>query len=66
MIIVRADTLEEGIDLINSNQWGNGTSIFTSNGHTARKFQTTVEAGQIGINLAIPVPLPMFSFTGNK
>jgi len=66
MIIVRVDTLEEGINLINKNAWGNGTSIFTSNGHTARKFQTEVEAGQIGLNLPIPVPLPMFSFTGNK
>jgi len=45
MVIVRVDSLEEGIQLINKNTWGNGTSIFTSNGHTARKFQTEVEAG---------------------
>lgn len=66
MVIVRADSLQEGIDLINANEWGNGTSIFTKNGHTARKFQNEVHPGQIGINLPIPVPLPMFSFTGNK
>ena len=66
MIIVRAETLQEAIDLINENSWGNGVAIFTKNGHTARKFQTEIEAGQIGINLPIPVPLPMFSFTGNK
>ena len=66
MVIVRVDTFEEGLAIVNNNQWGNGTSIFTSNGHTARKFQTEVEAGQIGLNLPIPVPLPMFSFTGNK
>jgi len=66
MEIVRVDTLQEGIDFINRNSWGNGTAIFTKNGHTARKFQTEIEAGQIGINLPIPVPLPMFSFTGNK
>ena len=64
--IVRVDTLKEGIDFINANKWGNGASIFSKNGHTARKFQTEIEAGQIGINLPIPVPLPMFSFTGNK
>lgn len=66
MVIVRADTLQEAIDLINSNQFGNGTSIFTRSGGNARKFQHEVQAGQIGINLPIPVPLPMFSFTGNK
>jgi malonate-semialdehyde dehydrogenase (acetylating)/methylmalonate-semialdehyde dehydrogenase len=66
MIIVRAETLQGAIDLINENSWGNGVAIFTKNGHAARKFQTEIEAGQIGINLPIPVPLPMFSFTGNK
>lgn len=66
MNIVRVDTLQEAIDFVNANPWGNGSSIFTKNGHTARKYQTEIEAGQVGINLAIPVPLPMFSFTGNK
>jgi malonate-semialdehyde dehydrogenase (acetylating)/methylmalonate-semialdehyde dehydrogenase len=66
MIICRAETLQEGIDLINSNKYGNGTAIFTKNGHVARKFQHEIEATQIGINLPIPVPLPMFSFTGGK
>ena len=66
MVICRVETLQEAIDLINSNKYGNGTSIFTKSGGNARKFQHEVEAGQIGINLPIPVPLPMFSFTGNK
>jgi malonate-semialdehyde dehydrogenase (acetylating) / methylmalonate-semialdehyde dehydrogenase len=66
MVIVRANTLQEAIDLINKNKYGNGTAIFTKNGHTARKFQHEIEATQIGINLPIPVPLPMFSFTGGK
>ena len=66
MIIVRADSLNDAIKLINENSWGNGVAIFTKNGHVARKFQTEIQAGQIGINLPIPVPLPMFSFTGNK
>lgn len=66
MVIVRAKNLQEAIDLTNASEWGNGTAIFTSNGNIARKFQTDIEAGQIGINLPIPVPLPMFSFTGGK
>lgn len=66
MQIVRADSVQSAIDLINKCRWGNGTAIFTKNGHTARKFQTEIQAGQVGINLPIPVPLPMFSFTGNK
>ncbi|MFS8159990.1 MAG: aldehyde dehydrogenase family protein [Candidatus Roizmanbacteria bacterium] len=66
LCIVRVNTLQEGIDLINAHQYGNGTAIFTRSGNAARKFQHEVECGQIGINLPIPVPLPMFSFTGNK
>ena len=66
MQIVRCDSLQNAIDFVNANPWGNGSTIFTASGITARKFQTKIEAGQIGINLPIPVPLPMFSFTGNK
>ncbi|CAG9322233.1 unnamed protein product [Blepharisma stoltei] len=66
MTIMTVDTLEEAIELINRNPNGNGTSIFTSSGSSARKFQREIEAGQVGINVPIPVPLPMFSFTGNK
>lgn len=66
LICVRVNTLQEGIDLINNNAWGNGCAIFTKSGSAARKFQNEIECGQIGINLPIPVPLPMFSFTGNK
>jgi len=63
---IRADTLEEAIEIINANPYGNGACIFTSNGAHARKFTQTCESGQIGVNVPIPVPLPMFSFTGNK
>lgn len=66
MLIVRCDTYQEAIDLVNNNRYGNGTAIFTRSGSAARKFQREIEAGQVGINLPIPVPLPMFSFTGNK
>lgn len=63
---MRADNLQDAIELINRNAWGNGCAIFTRSGSAARKFQNQIECGQIGINLPIPVPLPMFSFTGNK
>lgn len=66
LVCLRVETLQEAIDLINKNAWGNGTAIFTKSGSAARKFQNEIECGQVGINLPIPVPLPMFSFTGNK
>merc|ERR550514_2436310 len=66
MVIARAKTLDEAIELINANKYGNGVAIFTKSGGHARKFQHNIQAGQVGINLPIPVPLPMFSFTGNK
>ena len=56
--------MDEAIGLINANPYGNGTSIFTSSGGAARKFQHAIEVGQVGINIPIPVPLPFFSFTG--
>ena len=54
------DTLEEAIALINESPYGNGTSLFTSSGAVARKFQHEIEVGQVGINVPIPVPLPFF------
>ena len=56
--------LDSAIGLINANPYGNGTSIFTSSGGAARKFQHEIDGGQVGINIPIPVPLPFFSFTG--
>lgn len=64
--VLDADTLDEAIELVNSNKYGNGSAIFTNSGASAGKFQREIEAGQVGINIPIPVPLPMFSFTGNK
>lgn len=64
--IVRVNTLDEAIELLNNSPYGNGCAIFTSSGAAARKFQTDVDVGQIGINLPIPVPPPHFSFTGSK
>ncbi|KAF2163995.1 hypothetical protein M409DRAFT_25769 [Zasmidium cellare ATCC 36951] len=66
LVCLNVPTLDEAIELINDNEYGNGTAIFTSSGATALKFQKEIEAGQVGINVPIPVPLPMFSFTGNK
>ncbi|MCE5230245.1 CoA-acylating methylmalonate-semialdehyde dehydrogenase [bacterium] len=66
LCMMRAKTLDEAIKLINANPYGNGTSIFTRSGAAARKFQHSIEVGQVGINVPIPVPLPFFSFTGSR
>ncbi|WP_218311051.1 CoA-acylating methylmalonate-semialdehyde dehydrogenase [Alteromonas antoniana] len=60
------DSLEDALEVVNNNPYGNGTSIFTNSGSAARKYQRNVEVGQVGINVPIPVPLPFFSFTGWK
>ncbi|KAF1359531.1 Methylmalonate-semialdehyde dehydrogenase [Lizonia empirigonia] len=66
LVCLNVETIDEAIEMINANEYGNGTAIFTRSGATAGKFQREIEAGQVGINVPIPVPLPMFSFTGNK
>ena len=66
LLCMEVDTLDEAIELINKNPYGNGTSIFTASGRSARKFRHEIEVGQVGINVPIPVPLPFFSFTGWK
>ena len=65
-MVVKADTLDDALEIINTNKYGNGAAIFTQSGATARKFESEVNVGQIGINVPIPVPLPMFSWSGNK
>ncbi len=64
LLVLEVDELDQAIATINANPYGNGTSIFTSSGGAARRFQHEVEVGQVGINVPIPVPLPFFSFTG--
>jgi len=66
MVIVSVNTLDEAIALINNNPFGNGTGIFTQSGAVARKFQSEIDVGQVGINVPIPVPVPFFSFTGSR
>jgi len=64
--VVRVATLDDAIDLINSNPYANGTAIFTSSGQAARVFQRRVQVGMIGINVPIPVPMAFYSFGGWK
>ena len=64
--VVRVDTYDEALDLINSNPYGNGTAIFTNDGGAARRFQNEVEVGMVGINVPIPVPMAYYSFGGWK
>ena len=66
LVTLSVDTLDDAIQLINNNPYGNGTAVFTTNGATARKFTQEIDVGQIGVNVPIPVPLPMFSFTGSR
>ncbi len=64
--VVRVDRYEDAIQLINDNQYGNGTAIFTNDGGAARKFQNEIQVGMVGINVPIPVPLSFYSFGGWK
>jgi malonate-semialdehyde dehydrogenase (acetylating)/methylmalonate-semialdehyde dehydrogenase len=64
--VVRADTYDEAVRLVNENPYGNGTAIFTRDGGVARQFQFDVQAGMVGINVPIPVPVAYYSFGGWK
>jgi malonate-semialdehyde dehydrogenase (acetylating) / methylmalonate-semialdehyde dehydrogenase len=64
--VVRTDTVDAAIELINANPYGNGTAIFTNSGEAARRFQRGVNVGMIGINVPIPVPMAYYSFGGWK
>ena len=64
--VLRADTVDDAIDLINANPYGNGTAIFTAHGGAARKFMRGVKVGMIGINVPVPVPMAYHSFGGWK
>ncbi|MFE1844131.1 CoA-acylating methylmalonate-semialdehyde dehydrogenase [Streptomyces sp. NPDC014603] len=66
LCVVRAETYEEAVELINSSRWGNGTAIFTRDGGAARRFQLEVKAGMVGVNVPIPVPVGYHSFGGWK
>src|SRR5688500_11801112 len=66
LVVLRADTLEEAIDLINKNPYANGTAIFTESGGAARRFAAEIQVGMVGINVPIPVPVAFYSFGGWK
>jgi malonate-semialdehyde dehydrogenase (acetylating)/methylmalonate-semialdehyde dehydrogenase len=66
LLCMEASSLQEAIEIVNRNKYGNGTAIFTRSGAAARTFQHEVDVGQVGINVPIPVPLPFFSFTGSR
>lgn len=64
--IVRVASYDEGVNLINAGEFGNGTAIFTNDGGAARRFQNEIEVGMVGINVPIPVPVAYYSFGGWK
>jgi malonate-semialdehyde dehydrogenase (acetylating) / methylmalonate-semialdehyde dehydrogenase len=64
LAVVRADTFDEALDLVNKHEFGNGTAIFTRDGDSARTFASKVQAGMIGIDVPIPVPMAFHSFGG--
>jgi malonate-semialdehyde dehydrogenase (acetylating) / methylmalonate-semialdehyde dehydrogenase len=64
--VVRVGTYDEAVRLVNENSYGNGTAIFTRDGGVARRFQFDVQAGMVGINVPIPVPVAYYSFGGWK
>jgi malonate-semialdehyde dehydrogenase (acetylating)/methylmalonate-semialdehyde dehydrogenase len=66
LTMVRVDTFDEAIRLINAHEFGNGTSIFTRDGGAAREFANHIEVGMVGVNVPIPVPLAFHSFGGWK
>jgi acyl-CoA reductase-like NAD-dependent aldehyde dehydrogenase len=64
--VVRVDSYDEAVELINGNPHGNGAAIFTNDGGAARHFRNEVEVGMIGINVPVPVPMAYYSFGGWK
>ena len=66
VVILKADSLDEAIAIINGHQYGNGASIYTQNGYYARKFKLETDAGMIGINIGIPAPVASLPFGGMK
>jgi malonate-semialdehyde dehydrogenase (acetylating)/methylmalonate-semialdehyde dehydrogenase len=66
LVIVRVQTFEEAINLINKHQYGNGTAIFTRDGFSAREYSQNIQVGMVGINIPIPVPIASHPFGGWK
>jgi malonate-semialdehyde dehydrogenase (acetylating)/methylmalonate-semialdehyde dehydrogenase len=66
LCIKRVDSFEEGLEIMNASRFANGSVIYTQSGHYAREFAKRTDAGMVGVNVGIPVPLGIFGFTGHK
>ncbi len=66
LVMLKVDSFDAGLELINNNPYGNGAAIFTADGGAAREFRSRVQAGMVGVNVPIPVPMAYFSFGGWK
>jgi malonate-semialdehyde dehydrogenase (acetylating)/methylmalonate-semialdehyde dehydrogenase len=66
LVLLRAETFDDALELVNSNPYGNGSAIFTADGRTAREFEHRVQTGMVGVNVPIPVPMAYYSFGGWK
>lgn len=64
--VIRANTLDDAIEIVNSSEFGNTTTIYTQNGRAAREYQTRVEVGMVGVNMAVAAPMAFFPFAGWK
>lgn len=64
--VIRANSLDEAIELVNSSDFGNTTTIYTQNGKSAREYQSRVEVGMVGVNMAVSAPMAFFPFAGWK
>jgi malonate-semialdehyde dehydrogenase (acetylating)/methylmalonate-semialdehyde dehydrogenase len=66
LCVVRSESFDAAIELVNANPWGNGVALFTADGGAARRFQREIQVGMVGINVPIPVPMGFYSFGGWK
>jgi malonate-semialdehyde dehydrogenase (acetylating) / methylmalonate-semialdehyde dehydrogenase len=66
LCIKRVKDFEEGLEIMNASEFANGSSIYTQSGHWAREFSRRTDAGMVGINVGIPVPMSAFPFSGHK
>jgi malonate-semialdehyde dehydrogenase (acetylating)/methylmalonate-semialdehyde dehydrogenase len=66
LCVVRAETFTDAVELVNKHEFGNGVAIFTRDGGAAREFQYEIEAGMVGVNVPIPVPVAYYAFGGWK
>src|SRR2546425_888872 len=66
LVVLRANSIDEAIALVNKNPYANGTAIFTESGGVARRFAAEIQVGMVGVNVPIPVPVAYFSFGGWK